>query len=130
MALEQYYGTGRRKTAVARVFIRPGEGKILVNNQPFEEYFRGIVKAVAALEPLRACDLQGRFDAKITVAGSGKGGQVDAVKMGLARALVSYDEELRIKLKPGRLLSRDPREVESKKYGRHKARKAPQYSKR
>ncbi len=130
MALEQYYGTGRRKTAVARVFLRPGEGKILVNNQPFEEYFRGIVKAVAALEPLRVCDLQGRFDAKITVAGSGKGGQVDAVKMGLARALVSYDEELRIKLKPGRLLSRDPREVESKKYGRHKARKAPQYSKR
>ncbi|AEB11521.1 ribosomal protein S9 [Marinithermus hydrothermalis DSM 14884] len=130
MALEQYYGTGRRKTAVARVFLRPGDGKITVNKQDFQDYFRGIIKAVSALEPLRVTGLMGRFDLYITVKGGGKSGQIDAIKLGLARALLQYDADLRAKLKPAGLLTRDAREVERKKYGKHKARRAPQYSKR
>ncbi|WP_041658269.1 30S ribosomal protein S9 [Marinithermus hydrothermalis] len=128
--MEQYYGTGRRKTAVARVFLRPGDGKITVNKQDFQDYFRGIIKAVSALEPLRVTGLMGRFDLYITVKGGGKSGQIDAIKLGLARALLQYDADLRAKLKPAGLLTRDAREVERKKYGKHKARRAPQYSKR
>ncbi|RDI96510.1 30S ribosomal protein S9 [Meiothermus sp. QL-1] len=128
--MEQYYGTGRRKTSVARVFLRPGSGKIEVNRMPFSDYFGGLVKAVSALEPLRRVDVAHRFDAYITVRGGGKSGQIDAIKLGLARALVNYDSDLRAKLKPAGLLSRDPREVERKKYGKHKARRSPQYSKR
>ncbi|WP_027881603.1 30S ribosomal protein S9 [Meiothermus rufus] len=128
--MEQYYGTGRRKTSVARVFLRPGSGKIEVNGQPFTDYFGGLFKAVSALEPLRQVDASNRFDAYITVKGGGKAGQVDAIKLGLARALVNYNPDLRARLKPTGLLTRDAREVERKKYGKHKARKAPQYSKR
>jgi small subunit ribosomal protein S9 len=128
--MEQYYGTGRRKTSVARVFLRPGSGKVEINGIPFTEYFGGLVKAVTALEPLRRVDATSRFDAFITVNGGGKAGQVDAIQLGIARALVNYNPELRTKLKPAGLLSRDPREVERKKYGKHKARRAPQYSKR
>ncbi|MCX8087653.1 MAG: 30S ribosomal protein S9 [Meiothermus ruber] len=128
--MEYYYGTGRRKTSVARVFLRPGNGKIEINGIPFTEYFGGLVKAVAALEPLRRADASSRFDAYITVQGGGKAGQVDAIQLGIARALVNYNPDLRTKLKPAGLLSRDPREVERKKYGKHKARRAPQYSKR
>ncbi|MCS7059030.1 MAG: 30S ribosomal protein S9 [Meiothermus sp.] len=128
--MEQYYGTGRRKTSVARVFLRPGNGNIKVNGLPFDEYFGGLVKAVSALEPLRRTDAANRFDAYITVKGGGKSGQIDAIQLGIARALVNYDSDLRTKLKPAGLLTRDPREVERKKYGKHKARRAPQYSKR
>ncbi|RIH82174.1 30S ribosomal protein S9 [Meiothermus luteus] len=128
--MEQYYGTGRRKTSVARVFLRPGSGNIQVNGLPFAEYFGGLVKAVSALEPLRQVDATNRFDAYITVKGGGKSGQIDAIQLGIARALVNYDGDLRAKLKPAGLLTRDPREVERKKYGKHKARRAPQYSKR
>ncbi|MDT7919620.1 MAG: 30S ribosomal protein S9 [Meiothermus sp.] len=128
--MEQYYGTGRRKTSVARVFLRPGSGKVEINGIPFTEYFGGLVKAVTALEPLRRVDATSRFDAFITVNGGGKAGQVDAIQLGIARALVNYNPELRTRLKPAGLLSRDPREVERKKYGKHKARRAPQYSKR
>ncbi len=128
--MEQYYGTGRRKTSVARVFLRPGSGKIEVNGLPFTDYFDGLFKAVSALEPLRQVDANNRFDAYITVKGGGKAGQVDAIKLGLARALVHYNPDLRARLKPAGLLTRDAREVERKKYGKHKARKAPQYSKR
>ncbi|MER3443024.1 MAG: 30S ribosomal protein S9 [Meiothermus sp.] len=128
--MEQYYGTGRRKTSVARVFLRPGKGKVTVNGLEFQDYFGNLVKAVSALEPLRAVDANNRFDAYITVEGGGKSGQVDAIKLGIARALVTYNADLRAKLKPQGFLTRDPREVERKKYGKHKARRAPQYSKR
>ena len=128
--MEQYYGTGRRKEAVARVFLRPGNGKVTVNGQDFNEYFQGLVRAVAALEPLRAVDALGRFDAYITVRGGGKSGQIDAIKLGIARALVQYNPDYRAKLKPLGFLTRDARVVERKKYGKHKARRAPQYSNR
>jgi small subunit ribosomal protein S9 len=128
--MEQYYGTGRRKTSVARVFLRQGSGKVEINGIPFADYFGGLVKAVTALEPLRRADVSNRFDAYITVKGGGKSGQIDAIKLGLARALVNYNPDLRARLKPAGLLSRDPRKVERKKYGKHKARRAPQYSKR
>ena len=128
--MEQYYGTGRRKEAVARVFLRPGNGKVTVNGQDFNEYFQGLVRAVAALEPLRAVDALGRFDAYITVRGGGKSGQIDAIKLGIARAPVQYNPDYRAKLKPLGFLTRDARVVERKKYGKHKARRAPQYSKR
>ena len=128
--MEQYYGTGRRKEAVARVFLRPGNGKVTVNGQDFNEYFQGLVRAVAALEPLRAVDALGHFDAYITVRGGGKSGQIDAIKLGIARALVQYNPDYQAKLKPLGFLTRDARVVERKKYGKHKARRAPQYSKR
>ena len=128
--MEQYYGTGRRKESVARVFLRPGEGKITVNGKSFQDYFRGVIKAVSALEPLRVVDMVGKFDAVITVKGGGTTGQIDAIKLGLARALEKYNPECRKKLKPAGLLTRDARVVERKKYGKHKARRAPQYSKR
>ena len=128
--MEQYYSTGRRKEAVARVFLRPGNGKVTVNGQDFNEYFQGLVRAVAALEPLRAVDALGHFDAYITVRGGGKSGQIDAIKLGIARALVQYNPDYRAKLKPLGFLTRDARVVERKKYGKHKARRAPQYSKR
>ncbi len=128
--MEQYYGTGRRKEAVARVFLRPGNGRITVNGQDFGEYFQGLVRAVTALDPLRVVDALGRFDAYITVRGGGKSGQIDAIKLGVARALLRYNPDYRAKLKPLGFLTRDPRAVERKKYGKHKARRAPQYSKR
>lgn len=128
--MEQYYGTGRRKEAVARVFLRPGSGKVTVNGQDFQDYFQGLVRAVAALEPLRAVDALGRFDAYITVRGGGKSGQIDAIKLGVARALLRYNPDYRARLKPLGFLTRDARVVERKKYGKHKARRAPQYSKR
>jgi len=128
--MEQYYGTGRRKTAVARVFLRPGEGRITVNGKNFEDYFRGIIRAVSALEPFKVVDMMGKFDAYITVKGGGTTGQIDAIKLGIARALEKYNPEFRKKLKPAGLLTRDARVVERKKYGKHKARRAPQYSKR
>ncbi|WP_457636932.1 30S ribosomal protein S9 [Oceanithermus sp.] len=128
--MQQYYGTGRRKTAVARVFMRPGKGQITVNGQAFEDYFSGLIKAASALDPLRHVNKENQFDLLITVKGSGKSAQIDAIKMGLARALVEYDGELRVPLKKAGYLTRDAREVERKKYGKHKARRAPQYSKR
>jgi len=128
--MEQYYGTGRRKEAVARVFLRPGSGKITVNGLDFGDYFQGVVRAVAALEPLRVVDALGRFDAYITVRGGGKSGQIDAIKLGVARALLQYNPDYRARLKPLGFLTRDARVVERKKYGKHKARRAPQYSKR
>ncbi len=128
--MEQYYGTGRRKAAIARVFLRPGSGRISVNGQEFQEYFRGILVGVQALEPLKVTGTAGRYDAVITVSGGGPSGQADAIKLGVARALVKANPDFRAKLKPGGYLTRDAREVERKKYGLHKARKAPQYSKR
>ncbi len=128
--MQQYYGTGRRKTAVVRVFLRPGSGHITVNGKDFQDYFRGILASVQALEPLKATGTMGRYDALITVKGGGPGGQADAVKLGIARALLKVNPEFRARLKTGGYLTRDAREVERKKYGLHKARRAPQYSKR
>ena len=130
MAVEMFYGTGRRKASIARVFLKGGEGRITVNGKDFQEYVRGILRALQALEPLRATGTVGRFDARITVEGGGPSGQIDAIKLGLARALVRLDVDNRAKLKPAGLLTRDPREVESKKAGLKKARRAPQFSKR
>ncbi len=127
---EQYYGTGRRKEAVARVFLRAGNGRIIVNGKDFQTYFRGILAAVQALEPLKATNTAGRYDALITVAGGGPSGQADAIKLGVARALLKLDPDIRPTLKQGGYLKRDARVVERKKYGLHKARRAPQYSKR
>jgi small subunit ribosomal protein S9 len=128
--MEQYYGTGRRKAAVARVFLRPGSGRITVNGKEFQDYFRGILVGVQALEPLKVTNTAGRYDALITVAGGGPSGQADAIKLGVARALLKVDPNFRPALKTGGYLTRDARIVESKKYGLKKARRAPQFSKR
>jgi small subunit ribosomal protein S9 len=128
--MEQFYGTGRRKAAVARVFLRPGVGRITINGKEFQEYFRGILVGVQALEPLKVTNTAGRFDAMITVAGGGPSGQADAIRLGVARALVKIDPNHRPALKSGGFLTRDARIVERKKYGLRKARRAPQYSKR
>ena len=128
--MEQYYGTGRRKAAVARVFLRPGNGRITVNGKEFQDYFRGILVGVQALEPLKVTNTAGRYDALITVAGGGPSGQADAIKLGVARALLRVDPNFRPALKTGGYLTRDARIVESKKYGLKKARRAPQFSKR
>ena len=128
--MEQYYGTGRRKSAVSRVFLRPGSGRITVNGKDFQEYFRGILVGVQALEPLKVTGTAGRYDAYITVEGGGPSGQADAIRLGVARALLVVNPDFRVKLKAGGYLVRDAREVERKKYGLRKARRAPQYSKR
>jgi small subunit ribosomal protein S9 len=128
--MEQYYGTGRRKAAVARVFLRPGNGRITVNGKDFQLYFRGVFRGVQALEPLKATGTAGRYDALITVKGGGPSGQADAIQLGVARALVKVDPNFRTTLKQSGHLTRDARVIERKKYGLHKARRAPQYSKR
>ena len=128
--MEEYYGTGRRKASVARVFLRPGQGRILVNGKDFQTYFRGIFKGVQALEPLKVTGTAGRYDALITVQGGGPTGQADAIKLGVARALLKVDPNFRPALKDAGHLTRDARVVERKKYGLRKARRAPQYSKR
>lgn len=128
--MDQYYGTGRRKAAIARVFLRPGSGRISVNGREFQDYFRGILVGVQALEPLKATNTAGRYDALITVQGGGPSGQADAIKLGVARALLKVDPNFRAALKQGGYLTRDARIVERKKYGLKKARRAPQFSKR
>lgn len=121
---------GRRKTSVARVFLSPGKGKIVVNKLPVEEYFKDEFKRSQALKPLAAAEKQNDFDITVNVRGGGLTGQSGAVSLAIARALVEYDESIRGALRPDRLLTRDPRMVERKKYGRKKARKSFQFSKR
>ena len=128
--LIQYYGTGRRKTSVARVFLRPGSGKITVNGRAFEEYFVTEQQRIAARRVLVATDLAGTFDVLTTVKGGGVTAQADAVKMGTARALLEYNIELRASLKEQGFLTRDARMKERKKYGQKGARKRFQFSKR
>lgn len=130
MTFIQYYGTGRRKRATARVYIRPGEGKILINKRPFEEYFPVERFRYAVEQPLHAVEVQGKFDAHINVRGGGVSGQAGAIRHGMARALLQYNPEFRKKLKTAGFLTRDPREVERKKYGQRKARARFQFSKR
>lgn len=130
MAVTQYRATGRRKTSVARIILTPGKGKVQINGRGVEDYFPIEIIRQEALLPLTMTDLVGRLDARISVSGGGVSGQAGAVRHGLARALVAYDEGLRPQLKKQGMLTRDARQVERKKYGLHKARKAPQYSKR
>ncbi len=130
MALNQSYGTGRRKRAVARVFLKPGSGSVTVNGHTLEDYFGRETSRMVVRQPLELIDATGRFDIFVTVKGGGAGGQAGAIRHGLTRALVDYDETLREPLRKAGFVTRDARQVERKKVGRHKARKAPQYSKR
>ncbi len=122
--------TGRRKAAVARVRLLPGEGKVTVNRRPLEEYFSSITNRMHATEPLRVAGRTDSFDVVATIDGGGIAGQAGALRLGIARGLIAVEPELRNTLKRAGLLTRDSREKESKKYGLKKARKAPQYSKR
>jgi len=128
--LVQYYGTGRRKTAVARVFLRPGSGDFKVNGRRFEEYFVTDSQRSSARQPLISADAASTFDVLANVSGGGVNGQADAVKLGIARALMEFNVELRKKLKSEGLISRDSRGKERKKYGQKGARKRFQFSKR
>jgi small subunit ribosomal protein S9 len=122
--------TGRRKEAVARVRVRPGTGVITVNKRPIEDYFPSETHRMIVTEPLRLTTTNETYDVDATMDGGGTSGQAGALRLGIARALVALDEELRVTLKRAGFLTRDAREKESKKYGLKKARKAPQYSKR
>lgn len=128
--LQTIQTVGRRKTAVARVILRPGEGDWTINGRPLAEYFPRKTHQMRVEEPLQITELDGRFDIRIRVRGGGLTGQADAIRMGVSRALVVYDEEQRSNLKSKGLLTRDPRKVERKKPGRPKARKRFQFSKR
>lgn len=130
MATEQYYGTGRRKTSSARVFLRRGNGQITVNRKPLDEFFGRKTAQMIVRQPLDLVELGDRFDVKVTVSGGGTTGQAGAIRLGLTRALLEYDEELRGQLRKAGFVTRDDRAVERKKIGLHKARKATQYSKR
>jgi len=146
MTVQQYIGTGRRKESVARVFLRRGTGKITINGRTLEEYFDRGTSRMLVTQPLIAVDMVGTFDALITVKGGGSTGQAGAIRHGLTRALMSYDEDgvvkeaageeesttltFRKRLRSAGFVTRDPRSVERKKVGLRKARKRPQYSKR
>ncbi|HEY6961838.1 MAG TPA: 30S ribosomal protein S9 [Gaiellaceae bacterium] len=126
----QYLGTGKRKTSVARVILRPGSGATWVNGKSLEEYFPRMVHRMLAMSPLKTAALEGQYDLRVRVHGGGPSGQAGAVRHGIARALVEVNPELRVPLKRAGFLTRDARQVERKKAGLHKARKAPQFSKR
>lgn len=130
MAATQYYGTGRRKTSTARVFITAGTGTITVNDRPLDEYFGRPVARMVVRQPLENVDLVGKFDVNVTVSGGGSFGQAGAIRHGLTRALMEYDESFRPTLRKAGFVTRDSREVERKKVGLRKARKKPQFSKR
>jgi small subunit ribosomal protein S9 len=130
MATNQNYGTGRRKTSAARVFISPGSGNITVNSSPLDEYFGRETARMVVRQPLEVAELLDRVDIQVTVRGGGESGQAGAIRHGIARALVDQDETLRGALRSAGFLTRDAREVERKKVGLRKARKRPQYSKR
>ena len=130
MASIQYYGTGRRKTAVARVYLRPGTGKITVNKRDFESYFPNRVLKMIIRQPLLITENAEKFDILVNVSGGGMSGQAGAIRHGLSRALLEFNPELRPKLKSVGFLTRDAREVERKKYGQPKARRRFQFSKR
>ena len=128
--LVQYYGTGRRKTAIARVFLRPGTGEMKVNGKPFDVYFVTDSQRIAARSPLTLTETAGSFNLIARVTGGGVDGQADAVRLGIARALMEFNGELRKKLKAEGMVTRDSRGKERKKYGQKGARKRFQYSKR
>jgi small subunit ribosomal protein S9 len=124
------YGTGRRKTSKARVFLKPGSGRITVNDRPLDTFFGRETGRMIVRQPLELTQLTQRFDIDVTVAGGGITGQAGAIRHGITRALIEYDESLRHPLRVAGFVTRDAREVERKKVGRRKARRGPQYSKR
>jgi small subunit ribosomal protein S9 len=124
------YGTGRRKTATARVYLQPGSGRITVNDRSLEEFFGRETGRMIVRQPLEAVQLTSRFDITVQVEGGGITGQAGAIRHGITRALIEYDDSLRKPLRAAGFVSRDAREVERKKVGRRKARRGPQYSKR
>ena len=128
--LVQYYGTGRRKTSSARVFLRPGSGRIMVNGKPVDEYFPRATLVMDLCQPFDLTESREQYDAYITVKGGGQTGQAGAVRLGIARALMVANPETRSVLKPAGMVTRDARKVERKKYGRAGARKRFQFSKR
>ncbi|WP_420427517.1 30S ribosomal protein S9 [Algiphilus sp.] len=131
MSVTQNYGTGRRKTASARVFLKPGSGEITVNGKSLEEYFGGRESSrMIVRQPLDTVESNDRFDFKITVSGGGPSGQAGAIRHGIARALADYDPEMKSPLRAAGYITRDPRAVERKKVGKHKARRSVQFSKR
>ena len=127
---EIHYGTGRRKSSVARVYLTRGSGSITVNRRTLDEYFGRETARMVVRQPLDTAELNGKLDITIRVTGGGGTGQAGAIRHGITRALMSYDESLRPALRKAGFVTRDPRKVERKKVGLHKARKAPQYSKR
>ena len=130
MAITQYYGTGRRKSSAARVFLRPGKGTITINDRTIENFFGRETARMIVRQPLELTQTTEKFDVKVTVEGGGITGQAGAIRLGIARALVEYDENLTVALRKAGFMTRDAREVERKKVGLHKARRATQYSKR
>jgi small subunit ribosomal protein S9 len=125
-----YYGTGRRKSSIARVFIQPGKGSIVINNKPMEEYFSRYTSQMIMKQPLELTNNASNFDIKVNVVGGGESGQAGAVRHGITRALMDYDIELKSDLSKAGYVTRDAREVERKKVGLRKARRAKQFSKR
>jgi len=130
MATEQYYGTGRRKSSKARVYLTKGKGEITINKRPIDEFFGRETACMIVRQPLEKLEMNDMFDITATVEGGGISGQAGAIRLGLTRALMEYDGELRSTLRKAGFVTRDAREVERKKVGLHKARKATQYSKR
>ena len=130
MAAAQYYCTGRRKTSTARVFLTQGEGVITINDRPIDQYFGRQVARMIVRQPLELVEMAQRFNVNVTVAGGGSFGQAGAIRHGITRALMEYDETLRSALRKAGYVTRDAREVERKKVGLRKARKRPQFSKR
>ena len=130
MSETHFYGTGRRKTSTARVFMKPGGGEITVNNRPLDQFFGRQTARMIVRQPLELMDVTKKFDISVTVSGGGTTGQAGAIRHGLTRALVQYDEAMRPALRKAGFVTRDAREVERKKVGLRKARKATQYSKR
>ena len=130
MAIQQNYGTGRRKSSTARVFLRAGKGAIVVNGRPVDEFFGRETSRMIVRQPLEVTRMGDKFDITVTVEGGGITGQAGAIRLGIARALVEYNETLKPDLRKAGLMTRDAREVERKKVGLHKARRATQFSKR
>jgi len=130
MATQAHYSTGRRKNASARVYLKPGTGEINVNSKPLDQYFGRETARMIVRQPLQVIDGLDKFDINVFVAGGGNSGQAGAIRHGISRALISFDETMRKPLRKAGYVTRDAREVERKKIGLHKARKRPQYSKR
>jgi small subunit ribosomal protein S9 len=130
MAEKMIVATGRRKTSVARVFLRPGKGSLRINNRTLQDYFGRETARMIVLQPFQVTQTAGNFDIEVNVDGGGNSGQAGAIRHGITRALMEFNPDLRASLKKAGFVTRDPRAVERKKYGRHKARKRPQYSKR
>ena len=130
MATTRNYGTGRRKTSTARVFLRPGSGQIIINSKGLDDYFGRQTSRMVVRQPLELVDMVEKFDVTITVEGGGASGQAGAIRHGITRALIEYDENLKGDLRRAGYVTRDAREVERKKVGLRKARKRPQFSKR